>query len=79
MATVERSLPIRRAARNSTARHRLATGVRFASWLWIAGAAVYVGLIQSAAPSLGPWESILAAALVVAPGALAIFLSWFLD
>ena len=79
MATVERSLPIHRAARHSTVRHRLATGVRCASWFWIIGAAAYVGLVQSAAPSLGPWESVLAAAVVVAPGALAIFLSWFLD
>ena len=79
MATVERSLPIHRAARHSIARHRLATGVRCASWLWIIGAAVTVGVVQSAAPSFGPWESVLAAAVVVAPGALAIFLSWFLD
>ena len=66
------------AIRNVKLRHRLAIGLRLASWMWIVSAAAIMHT-QLGSPVLGAWGELVAAALIVAPGAFGIFLSWGID
>lgn len=58
--------------------YRIAGSLRIASLVWIGGAIIYVvGRLDSL--SLGPWESVRVAALIIGPGALGVLLSLIVE
>ena len=58
--------------------YRIAAALRVASLVWIGLAIIYVvGRLD--ALSLGPWDSVRVAALIIGPGALGVLLSLLVE
>lgn len=58
--------------------YRIASSLRIASFAWIGLAIIYVvGRLESL--SLGPWDSVRVAALVIGPGAAGVLVSLIVE
>ena len=58
--------------------YRIAAGLRIASLIWIGLAILYVvGRLDSL--SLGPWDSVRVAAMIIGPGAFGVLLSLIVE